>query len=244
MSTLRVQLPVEELFGGARAPQHGARVPRGVAKAESGPVRGIAGARARERAAEDERAEAIRDSEALALTTRMSRGEHAALDEFYRAWFGEMLAFARAFSRRDEAFCLDVVQEATLRIVRGVGPIETRVGLERWIARVVATAAIDMVRVEARRARRQRGKAELERGARERTPPDVELWARERVDAMLGELRTLRDEERVLLVLRFVEERTLEGAGAAVGVGAMAAHGRIRRALVSLREKMRSRGHV
>ena len=52
------------------------------------------------------------------LTALIARGDERAFATFYELWFDRALALARSISRRDESFCLDVVQDCMLRVVR------------------------------------------------------------------------------------------------------------------------------
>ncbi|HVR74570.1 MAG TPA: sigma-70 family RNA polymerase sigma factor [Planctomycetota bacterium] len=168
----------------------------------------------------------------LRVTTAVRAGDAAAFGEFYEAWFDRACAIAQAITRGDEAFCLDVVQDAMLRMIRSMRPMESEERLARWVARVVHTTAIDRLRREARRTRREARACELRpRGFA--VPEDQELI--ERVQWLEAALPGVSDEERVLLSERFGNEKTLEAAGAAVGLSGNAAHSRIRRALGRLR---------
>ena len=90
------------------------------------------------------------------MTSAMAAGDGGAVEAFYRRYFDRLYAEARRATRRDESFCLDVVQESVLRIVRTV-----RAPAERDPARRVAAAGgpHDGVRPDAVRARRQRREA-------------------------------------------------------------------------------------
>ena len=60
------------------------------------------------------------DQLAAAMTSAMAAGDGGAVEAFYRRYFDRLYAEARRATRRDESFCLDVVQESVLRIVRTV----------------------------------------------------------------------------------------------------------------------------
>lgn len=165
-----------------------------------------------------------------ALGARIARGDRAALGAFYEAWFGRCYAMARSLTGRDESFCLDVVQEAMLRVVRGVRRMDSDADLARWMVRVVHSSALDLLRRERRRAGRER------EAARRR----VEPVAKGRADGpdaawLAGALAALDAQERAMLVLRYGRGATLERIGQAVGTTGDGAHGRIRRALARLR---------
>jgi len=65
------------------------------------------------------------------LSSAMAAGDSRAVDAFYRQYFDWMYAQARRVTRRDESFCLDVVQDAVLRVMRTVRAVdcESRVSI-------------------------------------------------------------------------------------------------------------------
>ncbi len=167
------------------------------------------------------------DGLARRLTGAMARGDRAALAEFYSLWFDRAYSLARTLTRRDEAFCLDAVQEAMLRVVRSVRPMRSWADLDRWMVRVLHTTALDLLRRESRRAARE---------ARHRVSgEDRSAELLERIEWVRARLAELPASEGWLLWLRLARGRTLEQAGAAANVSGDAAHGRIRRALSRLR---------
>jgi RNA polymerase sigma-70 factor, ECF subfamily len=167
------------------------------------------------------------------ITAAIGRGDPEAFAVFYEAWFDRAYSMARTFTRRDESFCLDVVQDAMVRAVRSLRAMPDDASLGRWMARVVRTVSIDRLRREARRLRR-----EAHRGPPMAASADVVTAAEleEQVAWLRVALAKLPETERVLLAERFDRGRTLEEAGASLGLTGNAAHGRIRRALERLRQ--------
>lgn len=174
--------------------------------------------------------------DARRLSRGVARGDAAALAEFYGLWFDRCYAMARRLTRRDEAFCLDVVQEAMLRVVRSIRPMRTDAALSAWMARVVRSAGVDMLRKEARRRARERRAAENggAGGSALALAAGVEqgAWA-------LEALAALTATDRSLIGDRIGRGRTLDEAGAAAGLTGDAAHGRLRRAVAHLRSMAR-----
>lgn len=169
-----------------------------------------------------------------ATTRAIARGDRDALGQFYEAWFNPCYAMARSLTGRDESFCLDVVQETMLRVIRSMREIQSSPALHAWMKRAVHSAALDLLRREARRLRREhlRG-ASQERAA---AADDRIAW----VAARLAELPA---GDGALVSLRLARGQTLESAGAATGLTGDAAHGRIRRALAKLKRWAREGGH-
>lgn len=61
----------------------------------------------------------------LQLTRGMAAGDERTIEDFYRRYFDWLYRKARCATGRNEAFCLDIVQDAVLRIVRCVRPVES-----------------------------------------------------------------------------------------------------------------------
>lgn len=167
-------------------------------------------------------------------TAAVAKGDRAALAVLYEAWFDRCYSMARSITRRDEAFCLDVVQDAFLRVIRAMRGLESCEQLEAWMSRTVHTAALDLLRKDSRRLRREVARGRGEVAADAGATDDAIAW----VVAKLAEMP-----DRSLVGLRVGKGRSLDAVGAAAGMTGDAAHGRIRRALVRLRRMGREAGH-
>ena len=173
------------------------------------------------------------DERTRRVTGAIARGGMAAFDEFYAEWFDFAYKTARRVTGRDEAMCLDIVQEAMLRVARTIRPMRTEDDVRRWLVRVVHTTALDELRRERRRRGRERARA-IEGDAE---MCDRRVEEEETIEWLRGELRRVGATDRALLRLRFAAGRSLEQAGRAVGMSGDAAHGRIRRAVARLRHR-------
>ena len=199
-----------------------------------------AGARAGSHGAAD-----VASSEALAaasapsvreLTTAIRRGCADSFGRFYDGWFDRAHALVRSWLRRDESFCLDVVQDAMLRAVRALPPLADEDALAAWMARTLRSVAVDRLRAEARRARRERDAHAAALQRESTTDPASLLQQHERGRWLDARLAELSDAERALLAQRFGGDgKTLDAAGAALGLSGDAVHGRIRRLVARLR---------
>ena len=160
------------------------------------------------------------------LTAAMAAGDAGAIDAFYREYFDWMYSQARRMTRRDESFCLDVVQDAVLRVMRTVKPVDCENRFRGWLRLVIQTTAFDLLRGEARRKNRE---AMVEPARMEVTVDSLQLdWLREQI-AML-------DPELVdLIELRFTQDWTLRKIGEKLGISVSAVDGRLRRALKQLK---------
>jgi RNA polymerase sigma factor (sigma-70 family) len=168
----------------------------------------------------------------IAWATRgTARGDSRAFEVLYRAWFGRVYAFARGLTRRDESFCLDVTQEVMLRAARSIPELDCEARLGAWFSRATLSAAVDMVRREQRAVKRARAAA---------TPgPTGEKACVDDLAWLSRSLGGLPEADQLLLMQRIGHGSTLREAGASVGIGEQAAHGRVRRALDRLRELAR-----
>ena len=158
----------------------------------------------------------------------LRRGDHAALDEFYRDWFERAVALVGARTGRDEAFCLDSVQDAFVRLVRRGPPTwaDTREALDAWFTRVVHSAALDRLRAESRRATRDR--AAHAWGVDALRPADAAAVA-ETVRTLEVLVAELERSEYAMLRARADAGLGLAQIGAALGLTVGAVHGRLRR---------------
>jgi RNA polymerase sigma-70 factor (ECF subfamily) len=172
------------------------------------------------------------------LTAAMSRGDRRAVAAFYERYFGLLFQFAQAATRRrrDEHFCLDVVQDAVLRIVRTIKPVMGGEGqLVAWLRLVVQSTAYDLLRSEQRRTKRES----------QYRPSDVhdEITNGAELAEQLAWLRCElgRLDPRIveLIELRYEKRWTLAAIGARFGVSAGTIDGRLRRAVDHVRERAR-----
>ena len=183
-------------------------------------------------------APAADDAWAARVSLGVQRGNQAALAEFYAAWFDRGLALAKHSTSRDESFCLDVVQDAMLKAASSLKRVETEGQLSAWMRRVLISCAMDRLREEAARTRRQRAVSASKNGVSE-SGSDARLS--ERLEWLERELGSISADEAALLRQRFANNRTLKEAGELIGTTDVVAHGRIRRLIEALRRAGKAR---
>lgn len=164
------------------------------------------------------------------LTSAIASGDSEAFARFYRQWFDVMYAEARKATKRDEAFCLDVVQDSMMKVIRRVPAIDSEAALAVWLRRVVQSCAYDALRREVRRGRRERSAGSSPRHAASGVDQEQLEW-------LAQELSSLDDESARLIHLRHRLGWTLAKIGAAVGLSTGAVDGRLARAMRLLRRK-------
>ncbi|HMN39927.1 MAG TPA: sigma-70 family RNA polymerase sigma factor [Phycisphaerales bacterium] len=170
-------------------------------------------------------ASAAGTSPILDLLRQSGRGEGRAIGRVYELRFDRVFLAARRATGRGEDFCLDVVQETFLRVLRSGSQtrrLRDEDHAERWLAAVTRSVALDLLRAEQRRERRERGAARGESASTGRGPPDSLIASLEH------ELRQLPAEDRELLHLR-ATGMTLAGIAEFVGSTIGSVHGRLRR---------------
>lgn len=170
----------------------------------------------------------------VSATGAIAAGDEAAFTAFYTAWFAPTLVLAKAITRRDEAFCLDVVQDVMLAVAERLPPLRDERAVRAWLRTATLRASADRQRSELRRRRRE-GQVGGERGAVSVEEPSAPLSAAEQAAWLAVRLQELPEVDRALLLARFGDETSVADAGAAFGLGDDAAHGRVRRVLVRLR---------
>jgi RNA polymerase sigma factor (sigma-70 family) len=164
----------------------------------------------------------------------MAAGDEQAIEDFYRRYFDWLYQKARRATGRDEAFCLDVVQEAVLRIVRCVRPIESEGRFRAWLRLVVQTTAYDLMKSDARRARREAAVVVSCGG-----PSECETDSADRLAWLRRQIVVLAPEVARMIDLRFQKSWTLARIGRLLGLSVGTVDGRLRKALGHLRELAR-----
>ena len=165
------------------------------------------------------------------FTTAIASGDTDAFAAFFRRRFSEMYTEARRATGRDESFCLDIVQDAMVRVIRSMKPVETEERLRAWLRVVVQTCAYDRLRKEARRRRWEVAGADV------RCVDGKDEKLGEKLEWLRGELATLDDPHVQMLVMRYRLGWTLQRIGAALGLKPGAVHGRLGRLIASLRRR-------
>jgi RNA polymerase sigma factor (sigma-70 family) len=157
-------------------------------------------------------------------------GDPRAVELFYSQYFDFLYQHARRATGRDEAFCLDVVQDAVIRILRTIRRAESQSQLRAWLGLVVRTTAYDLLKSERRRAARQAVLVPAEE--------DRDETGDQRLDALRREIAKLDPQLIQLIELRFERQWTLARIAAKLGLTIGTVDGRLRRALLTLRSRL------
>lgn len=169
-------------------------------------------------------------TEAKALTTAVAAGDTDAFAVFYRDWFNVMYQQAQQVSQRDESFCLDITQDAMLRVIKSIKPMDSTDDLRRWLNVVVKTCAYDRFREQARRTARERKFEPAQSSI------DQEI-IRERLQWLERELRSMDRSDAELLLMRHRFGWTLKSIGQTLGLKPGAVDGKIQRLVRKMRRR-------
>ncbi len=156
---------------------------------------------------------------------------------FYRAWFDTMYAQARSASGRDESFCLDVVQDAMLRVIKSMPSMASSDDLRRWLRVVVQSCAYDRFREEARRKAREQRAVAVRPSNNSNSEVGADQNTVDQIRWLESELQSLEDSDFQLLLMRHRFGWTLKRIGQTLGMKPGAVDGRIRRVLRKLRRR-------
>ena len=172
-------------------------------------------------------------------TTRdMKGGDQEAFATFYKVAFAPMFREATRALGRDEATALDVVQDAMLKAIRCIKPLESQSAVVAWSRLVAKSVSYDWLRKHARRREVALGPAVFEAGEPANLLTDAAriLWLEE-------ELSQLPTETRALIGLRYRLGWSLKRIGNRFGLQTGAVDGRLRRTVQSLKQKAERKFH-
>lgn len=163
----------------------------------------------------------------------LTPGDERAFVAFYNEWFPTIVCWARELTGRDEAFCLDVVQETMLRVIRSMPRLDTHAAFVAWLRAATRSAAIDLIRRQLSDAARVRRAAKPERVDAIRLLADDESIA-----SLLEALERLDPEDQMLLRVRANASASFEDLAAVFGGTPDSLYGRARRAMARLRSML------
>ena len=164
------------------------------------------------------------------LSAALARGDDRAIELFYRRWFDWLYGQARRETGRDESFCLDVVQESVLRVLRSVRKVECESQFKTWLRLVVQSTAYDLLRSEQRRQVREAQSTSRSNDQDDAINSERLCWLRQQVALLDPQLARL-------IEMRFEQSWTLARIARSLGLSIGTVDGRLRRALGELRRK-------
>ena len=164
--------------------------------------------------------------DARAITVRFARGDRDAFAVFYERTFDDALADARRLTGKDEAFCLDAVQDAYLRAAKRLPPMDSWGACRAWLRTAIASSAIDRIRADTARTRRE---SSVHREQAVAGAPDHQMH-----DLLARFERELDDRQWHAVRLHIGHGLPLSTVGRAMSLSRHAVHGLVRRGLATL----------
>jgi len=175
------------------------------------------------------------------LVLRSQRGDRPAFEELVRRT--ARLVFARLYlDTGDSHRAEDLVQETYLTAWRKIGQLNDVAGLRPWLFSIAHSVLIDSIRREGRKKRsapREDADA-LDRVTDGRASPDAQLEQEESRLRVLSLLRSLPEEYRLPLTLRYIGGADYETIGRELGLSNGSLRGLLHRGMEKLRAAIKS----
>ena len=164
-------------------------------------------------------------------------GQIADFEEVVRVWWPRVFRFALA-ALRDRDAAGSVAQDCFLRAYRARGAFRGDASLQTWLMQI----AVNLVRDQLRSRRFQfwnRCREDVDlRLTDGRRSPEAEALAKQRLEAVWSAARQLPEKQRIVFLLRFVEEMELMEIARATGMKEGTVKTHLFRALKAVRERV------
>ena len=175
------------------------------------------------------------DSDTALLAAYREEGDETAFTELVRRHLG--LVFTSALRQvRVPQIAEEIAQSTFLKLARQGTKLAPNTVLTAWLYQVARNEAIDAIRAEARR--KKRDEVAMEESAMNQ---NASTW--EMVEPLLDEaMQSLNEQQRTVVLLRFFENKSLREVGLATGTTEDAAQKRVTRATEALKNFFENRG--
>jgi RNA polymerase sigma-70 factor (ECF subfamily) len=176
-----------------------------------------------------------------ALVDRAQRGDRAAFEELVRRVSG--LLYARLYLETgDPHRAEDLVQETLLVAFRSLAKLDNPRRFRSWLLTIAQNVAIDAARRDLRkkRAGRRADGTELDGLSGPTAPPDEQVAQKEQRDQVLAVLRSLPEDYRLPLTLRYISGADYETIQTQLGLSNGSLRGLLHRGLQLLRTKLQA----
>jgi RNA polymerase sigma-70 factor (ECF subfamily) len=173
------------------------------------------------------------------LVRQAQGGDRTAFEELVRRT--SRLAFARLFLETGDAHrAEDLLQETLLSAYRSLGQLSDPAGFRPWLLTIAQNVLIDAARREARlkRAAPPRSDAPLAALPARAPPPEEEAQRTELRERVLAVLRSLPEEYRLPLTLRYLAGADYETISTQLGLTNGSLRGLLHRGLKMLRARL------
>jgi RNA polymerase sigma-70 factor (ECF subfamily) len=175
-----------------------------------------------------------------ALVRRARSGDRAAFEELVRRT--SRLVFARLYLETGDAHrAEDLLQETLLTAFRSMRELGEARAFRPWLLRIAQNTAIDAARRDSRKKRAGRSPANaavLSRIAGSAPSPEDQLAEKEVREQVLAVLRSLPEEYRLPLTLRYIGGADYDTICAQLGLSNGSLRGLLQRGLKLLRQEL------
>jgi len=182
------------------------------------------------------------------LISRLRAGDLAAFEELVAHF--ERPVFALCFRLLGDAEeARDAAQETFLKVYRGLSGFRGEAGLKTWIYRIAINQAMNQKRWWRRRHRDETISLDITRGQSEATlgsmlpgrgsSPEAEAISSEREHSIMRALGEIKEEYRIALMLREIEELSYEEIAETLSISIGTVKSRIARGREELRRRVK-----
>ncbi len=169
----------------------------------------------------------------VALVRRARNGDRAAFEELVRRT--SRLVYARLYLDTGDAHhAEDLLQETLLRAFRSIGRLQDAKGFRPWLLTIAQNVLLDA----GRRESRQKRTAPPLAIAPTSPPADEDVQREELRQQVLAVLRSLPEEHRLPLTLRYIAGADYETISTQLGLTNGSLRGLLHRGLKMLRERL------
>jgi RNA polymerase sigma-70 factor (ECF subfamily) len=183
------------------------------------------------------------------LISRLRAHDLSAFEELVAHFERPVYALCfRLLSDAEEA--RDAAQETFLKVYRGLGGFRGEAGLKTWIYRIAINQAMNQKRWWRRRKREETISLDITRGESNTTignllpgrgsSPEAQAISSERERNILRALDEIKEEYRIALMLREIEELSYEEIGQTLSISVGTVKSRIARGREELRRKVKN----
>jgi RNA polymerase sigma-70 factor (ECF subfamily) len=175
-----------------------------------------------------------------ALVRGAQAGDRGAFEEMVRRT--SRLVFARLYLETGDTHrAEDLLQETLLKAFRSLGTLEDPKGFRTWLLKIAQNVVLDAARRDLRRKRAVPGHAdaaELDALADKQPSPEDQITREELRGQVLAILRSLPEEYRLPLTLRYIGGADYETIQTQLGLSNGALRGMLHRGLKLLRARL------
>ena len=187
-----------------------------------------------------------RDREAE-LVKKLCRGEPAAVEELYNAYFDRLYSLVFNQVGKDQQAAEDIVQETFLAALNSVDKFRGQSKLYTWLCGIAHHKVLDFYRQQEREAKRgsqpsNAGAIELDQIKDSELPVSRLIESEETRQAVEQALFSLPPDYRQVLIYKYVEEMSVSEISQVMGRSSKSVEGLLTRARKALRASFTSPG--